>query len=313
MDHGFEKAIAQFNTILMRDIETNINYTSLLKNTVDFKSVMQYAVSDGKRLRPVIVGSLSKWQNESFMLFLEYIHTASLIIDDLPCMDNDRLRRNRPTLHVKYGEHIAHLTAYNMTFVGLKHLNDGLERIAPLYTPEDYEILGKRIRNSVYSKLGFQGLCGGQYMDLMVNKSNINLLSHREQKETILKLINMKTGDLFSLSLLLGYIGQGGSLTCLDDIEQAGRVLGLCYQIIDDLEDYPSDHCKTGGYNNICRYFTYNEIIDLFQASLNTFGKTCARLKLFTPEIKHIYQLFLEKFKEHISIIAANARKSGHP
>jgi geranylgeranyl diphosphate synthase type II len=295
-----DAAVDTFNSILISDININVNYKPILKGTHDIKEIVHYALADGKRIRPVITGSMCQWSNNGFVLFIEYIHAASIIIDDLPCMDNDTLRRGKPTLHIKYGEHIAQLTAYNITFAGLMHLNQGLEEIKPLYQPAEYTQIMTYIQNTIYVKLGFQGICGGQYMDLAVNKTNMDNRSEREQKEVILKLMRMKTGDLFGISFILGWLGRGGAFDKIAQVEEAGIMLGLCYQIIDDVEDYSADYGKNEAYNNICRYYTHNELIDLFMEKINTFAKTSTRLKILTPEITYLYKLFLNKFKKHI-------------
>jgi len=119
------------------------------------------------------------------------------------------------------------------------------------------------------------------------NDSVLNLnLSEREQKcQYLRELDNSESAVLYGLSFLI----------YKPEAHTAGLMLGSCEHIITDL--------KTQNPNGILRYYTYNEIIDLFMDRINEFAKISTRLKLFNPEIKYVYTLFLNTFKKQILLI----------
>jgi len=284
-----------FQRVLDTDLNECSNFRKMNNRGLDVKEPSYYALGEGKR---IIVGSLSHYHSEKFMLFIEYVHSSSLIIDDLPCMDNDKTRRGKDTLHIKYNEHIAQLVAYNLMIVAMKHISDGIDETQYLYSQNDFKWLQSHVRTIVHDNLGFQGICGGQYLDLIIGvEKKIENLSRREQKEIIINMIRMKTGCLFSLSFVLGWIGHGGSINAVEKIEEAGYLFGLCYQILDDIDDISHDISKNGGYANICLYYTHNEIIDLFVNNMTVFDQTMTQYDMWNPVIKELYGIMLKGFK----------------
>ena len=283
--------------LITEDLEQNSNFQDIFPGGLySIKEASRYALEYGKRLRPTIVHSLC--QNSSFVLFIEYVHNSSLIVDDLPCMDNDNVRRGAPTLHCKYGEHIAQLVAYNLMIVAMKHFSDGYQQIKSHYNQAEQDWLYEHLHREISGNLGHSGIGGGQLMDLLAGPSQ---QSPREQKEMIMKLIKLKTGCLFSLSLTLGWVGRGGSLMAVDQIKDAGYSIGICYQIIDDLRDAEKDMEKNGGHNNICKYYTRNEIIELFQSNMKNFTGTLSRHQCWNPTLKELYRYFMASFRKEIT------------
>jgi geranylgeranyl diphosphate synthase type II len=277
----------------------------LYEDLVNFNQpkIVQYVLEGGKRLRPLIISSIGGGRGSAagcFALAVEYIHNASLIIDDLPCMDNDTTRRGVKTLHTQYNEQTAILTAINMQIRGMMNLIEGFKRAEPLYSVADYRLLSDVLKNKIIAKIGSEGLCYGQHIDLTINK-DVLLKSRREQQEAITRLCELKTGCLFAISFILGWISIGGKTTLINEIEQAGYAFGMCYQIIDDLVDYPEDKKKTGGFNNVCRYYTHNEIIDLFTDKITLFVKTMSKHKLWDRIITELYQFMMDRFTEAIN------------
>jgi geranylgeranyl diphosphate synthase type II len=267
------------------------------------KKVTQYALTSGKRLRPMIIWSMSNEQDYHFSLFIEYVHNSSLIVDDLPCMDDDSKRRGVPTVHIKYGEHIAQLTAYNLMITAMKHLADGFCEVRErgLYTEEQYSQMINKLNSEVNNGLGYQGICGGQFLDLLIcNDVKLQQISQREQKELLLRIIRLKTGCLFGLSFVLGWISGGNSLDHLEEIKEIGYGFGMCYQIIDDLKDHDKDTEKNGARNNICKYFSRNEIIDMFTDHMEQFSETLTRYDLWNDTLKELYQYMLLSFRNEI-------------
>lgn len=289
--------------LIKKDIETNKNFKSLAPG-VCIKDVASYSLNSGKRLRPMITYSIS--ESEHFSLFIEYVHNSSLIVDDLPCMDNDSQRRGQPTVHVKYGEYTAQLMAYNLMITAMKHLADGFSEIrkSKLYSEQEYDLLYSKINEEISSNLGYHGICGGQYLDLLIcSDQNLQNQSPRVKKELLMKIIKLKTGCLFSLSLVLAWIYNGRDISKIQLILDAGCAFGLCYQIIDDLRDIEKDTSKNDGHNNIAKYYTYNEIIDLFTDNLEKFARTATRFDLWNDTMKELYHYMLTGFKKEITIL----------
>lgn len=297
------------------DIDTNTNFKSIFPGTMSMQKVALYCLTSGKRLRPLITLSMTQTQGPEingdagyyhFPLFIEYVHNSSLIIDDLPCMDNDAERRGAPTVHIKYGEHVAQLVSYNLMITAMKHLSDGITHVrnSGNYTQAEYEIIYKSINEDINNNLGYQGICGGQMLDLLIcTDKSLQSKSPREQRDLLLKIIKLKTGCLFSLSFVLGWVGSGSNINGLNDIKQAGYQFGTCYQIIDDLRDAKSDVQKNGGYNNICKYFSYNEIIDMFTNNIEQFAETLTRYNCWNPTLTELYNYMLQSFKSALQEI----------
>jgi geranylgeranyl diphosphate synthase type II len=178
----------------------------------------------GKRIRPVLslaVCELLGGSEQAVMPFacaLEYIHTYSLIHDDLPCMDNDELRRGMPTCHVKHGEAMALLA-------GDALLTYAFEIIS--HAKVDGEVIAEAVRIISHS-CGANGMIGGQVIDIKGTKS------YEEQVE----LARMKTGALISAAAEIGVLASGNRDDNLKSaIMSYAQNLGIAFQIKDDLLD----------------------------------------------------------------------------
>lgn len=187
----------------------------------------------GKRIRPVIALAVCEMlggREEDVMPFacaVEYIHTYSLIHDDLPCMDNDDLRRGVPTCHVKYGEALALLAGdmlLNYAFETVANANASGETIA-------------RALKILAALSGANGMIGGQVIDIRGAKS----------EEELLVLHKKKTGALIVAAAKLGALASGRA----DDgdflaVESFAENLGLAFQIKDDILDVEGDAATLG-------------------------------------------------------------------
>lgn len=194
------------------------------------KSMRYSYTASGKRLRPLLLLEFSKLFNQPCFNILdmaaavEMIHTYSLIHDDLPAMDNDTLRRGKPTNHVVFGEDVAILAGdalLNYAFETMIEcaLKDPLNAIRYL---EASKIIGEAS--------GHKGMILGQIADMMNEGSEFDL-------ET-LDFINMhKTGDLLRASMMAGAVLGGADKDALNIVEQIGIKMGLCFQIVDDVLD----------------------------------------------------------------------------
>jgi farnesyl diphosphate synthase len=193
-------------------------------------AAMRYAVlGGGKRVRPLLAfagGELSAADSERVTLAgaaVELIHAYSLVHDDLPCMDDDVLRRGKPTCHVAYGEATALLVGDALQSLAFQVL--GEYRLAS--DPNDQLHMVKLLA----SASGSRGMAGGQAIDL---ESIGRRLSVPE-----LELMHIhKTGALIRASALLGArCGDGLGQTELDALDTFAKLIGLAYQVVDDVLD----------------------------------------------------------------------------
>ncbi len=232
----------------------------------DLMAAMRYAVLDGgKRLRPLLVlaafEAVSSGPSDWFIPIeedvdeaarrggdfesgggvdetvlraacaVELIHAYSLVHDDMPCMDNDVLRRGKPTVHAQFGEATALLAG------------DALQALAfELLTPESPTLIPQRsvlLCRLLARAAGCAGMAGGQAIDL----ASVGLpLSEFELRE----MHSLKTGSLLTACVMMGAACGDASLKALDALADFGRTVGLAFQVVDDILDVSSD-CVTLG------------------------------------------------------------------
>ncbi|MEO7954360.1 MAG: polyprenyl synthetase family protein [Polaromonas sp.] len=199
---------------------------------------MRYAVLDGgKRLRPLLVmaGCAAVAGNEQAALrsacAVELIHAYSLVHDDLPCMDNDVLRRGKPTVHVRFGEAQALLAG------------DALQALAfELLTPDDESVNPQtqaRLCRMLAQAAGFQGMAGGQAIDL----ASVGLPLTSGQLHEMHRL---KTGALLQASVMMGAACGAPSMQAQNALRDYGAAIGLAFQVVDDILDVTADAATLG-------------------------------------------------------------------
>ncbi|TFI47542.1 polyprenyl synthetase family protein [Diaphorobacter sp. DS2] len=198
---------------------------------------MRYAVLDGgKRLRPLLVLAACEAVGGNAQAALraacavELIHAYSLVHDDMPCMDNDVMRRGKPTVHVRFGEARALLAG------------DALQALAfELLTPEEGvpPAMQARLCRELARAAGADGMAGGQAIDL----ASVGLQLSEDQ---LRQMHRLKTGALLQASVVMGAVcGQTpeGTLRALSDY---GAAMGLAFQVVDDVLDVTQDSATLG-------------------------------------------------------------------
>ena len=221
---------------------------------------MRYAVLDGgKRLRPLLVMAAREAVagNEEAALraacAVELIHAYSLVHDDLPCMDNDVLRRGKPTVHVQFGEADALLAG------------DALQALAfELLTPDDEVAVPPAVQATLCRLLaraaGSQGMAGGQAIDL----ASVGLALDEAQ---LREMHRLKTGALLQGSVEMGVAcGAGVQAAVADALRDYGAALGLAFQVVDDILDVTADSLtlgKTAGKDAAADKPTYVSLLGL--------------------------------------------------
>ncbi|MDO5673533.1 MAG: polyprenyl synthetase family protein [bacterium] len=197
---------------------------------------MRYSLfSGGKRLRPIlclaaadaISGSVESRRNAlPVACAIEYIHTYSLIHDDLPAMDNDDLRRGKPTNHTVYGDAAAILAGDGLLTYAFELLSS-----ASTATLDDRARL--RIIQVIARAAGSQGMVGGQSLDMIYEGKQAGY-------EVLHTIHQSKTGALITASIEAGAIAAAGDEAQVSSLHTYGEQVGLAFQIIDDLLDLES-------------------------------------------------------------------------
>ena len=201
-------------------------------------SAMNYGLfPGGKKIRSKILVDVGKIFSVNYKTLIiigaavECVHAYSLIHDDLPSMDNDFIRRGKPSTHVKFGEATAVLAGNSLLTIAFEILSDKKLN------------LKDKTKNMLIRKLskcvGHAGVAGGQFLDLNFEKKNIPFK----------KIVNMqlkKTGKLFSYCSSVPAIIKNSSVKKINTFEVIGSDIGLLFQITDDLIDYKGDSKKVG-------------------------------------------------------------------
>lgn len=194
---------------------------------------MNYSVrAGGKRLRPMLMEETyrlfggSQEVVEPFMAAIEMIHTSSLIHDDLPCMDNDELRRGLPTTWVKYGYDMAVLAGDSLLIYAV-------ETAAKAFAmTEDPAVVGRCI-GILVQKTGIYGMIGGQTVDVELTNKPI-------PHEKLDFIYHLKTGALLEASMMIGALLGGADEEETRLVEQMAAAIGVAFQIQDDILDVTS-------------------------------------------------------------------------
>ena len=200
---------------------------------------MNYSVkAGGKRLRPMLMLETSKMFDKDckniypFMAAIEFIHTYSLVHDDLPAMDNDEYRRGRKTTHAEYGEDLGILAGD-----GLLNYAYEIMTKAVLESEDPYKAI--QAMNVIATKAGIYGMVGGQTVDVISEGKKIDL-------DTIMYIHNLKTAALIEASMMAGAILAGATQTQIDTVENIANNVGIAFQIQDDILDIISTTEKLG-------------------------------------------------------------------
>jgi geranylgeranyl pyrophosphate synthase len=213
----------------------------------------------GKRVRPLLVyaaghavttSSQSNTALEGAACAIELIHTYSLIHDDLPAMDDDDLRRGKPSLHKAYDEATAILVGDGLQARAFELLAD-----APGLSAEQRIAMVKVLAAAA----GPRGMVGGQFIDIQATNSDMTLAQ-------LQAMHSLKTGALIRASLALGGIAAGANEQQLSALDEYGAHIGLAFQVVDDILDVEGDSAtlgKTQGKDEEANKPTYVKLMGL--------------------------------------------------
>lgn len=239
---NIEDAIQQKKLAINRDLETILSRGDSL-----LFQAMRYAVlSGGKRFRPLLMLAAGECFNLNidrllpFACAVELIHNYSLIHDDLPSMDDDDFRREKPTCHKVYGEDVALLAGDGLLTMAFEILGK-----APLGN-EDSELRGEVIAQ-VSQAAGAEGMVGGQLLDLTCSPEGI---TPEEYDALILK----KTGALIMTSVKIAVILAKASSEEMSAITEYSKYVGLAFQTQDDIIDAEQDQMNQTRPNSVALF-----------------------------------------------------------
>ncbi len=216
----------------LRQVLGDADQTDLLQ-----LAMREAALSAGKRIRPLLMMLLARDLGRSAAGMLdaacavEMVHAASLVLDDMPCMDNALLRRGRPAVHVRFGEDVAILAS-----ISLLSRAFGLVSAAPSIPA------GARARMSstLADAVGAQGLAKGQYQDLRVGRGD-------RACNDIAVTNDLKTGALFGAAVNIAAIMTEATDSVALPLQRFARAAGQAFQIRDDLQDGPENDVVVTG------------------------------------------------------------------
>ena len=220
--------------------DTNIFLKRLIKKQKKSELIipMKYGLfSGGKKIRSKIlldIGSLFKLNYKWLITIgsaVECIHAYSLIHDDLPCMDNDKIRRGKPTTHIKFGESTAVLAGNSLLTMAFEILSH-----------KDFNVSEKikiDLINKISESSGHLGIAGGQYLDL-------NFEHKKVPKKKIIEMEVKKTGKLFSFCCVAPLIIKRKNKNERNKFENIGADIGLLFQVADDLIDFKGNSLAAG-------------------------------------------------------------------
>ena len=196
---------------------------------------MEYSLmAGGKRLRPMLMGETYRLFGgegkiiEPFMAAIEMIHTYSLVHDDLPAMDNDDYRRGRLTTHKVFGEDFGILAGDAL----LNYAYEVMISAVCAASPENMKNCAGAAA-VIARKAGIFGMVGGQSLDVLLTDKPVN----EKEMEFI---FNLKTGALIEAAFMAGAILAGAGKECVSQLEKAGNLVGVAFQIKDDILDVTS-------------------------------------------------------------------------
>jgi geranylgeranyl diphosphate synthase type II len=227
-------AVPAFFAEYQQAVDADLQRHCAVSDDLVEQSMAYTLLAPSKRVRPVLTlltAELCRGDRPKALpvaVAVEMVHASSLILDDLPSMDDAPLRRGKPSNHLKFGEAIAILAAFGL-------LNRAFGTIAGSYEGETANRLVRLFSDAV----GSQGLVGGQAADLLATDASINF-------ETLERIHRGKTGALFVAAANAGAITAGAGDNELQSLTAFAKNLGLAFQIIDDLLDVAGDPSVTG-------------------------------------------------------------------
>ncbi len=229
--------VTEYQNIINNAVEVYVPECTFYEDIVH--SAMKYSLSiGGKRIRPVLVlefcricgGDINKAL--PFAVALEMVHTYSLIHDDLPCMDNDDMRRGKPSCHIKFGEEYALLA-------GDALLTRAFGIIAESELAQENPTIAIKAVKALSEFSGVNGMIGGQVVDLINENRNADI-------GTLETMDSLKTGALIRCAAYFGALCAGADEEKIKSADIYADKIGHAFQIVDDILDVIGDEESLG-------------------------------------------------------------------
>ena len=285
------------------------NYLSLYDSNPDMREILKYTLDGGKRMRPAIIYDILKTLNNdidgsNIAITIELIHTSSLIIDDLPCMDNDDIRRGKESLHKHYGLLTAKIASTVLISDAHMMLFKMYDTVSDQYTTDDLENRILYILENITTNIGIDGAAYGQYLDMIPKYSDEfvedvlnNEIKNYNREDSIQEIVEKKTGVIFEIAFVSSYIIGGGDIKKIDDVKLASHYFGTIFQIYDDFMDEELDKSRmvNGLTPNYVIRFGRDHSIDVMKKTITEFKTIMTRLGLYS---KFFSEMILYIFKK---------------
>jgi len=262
---------------------------SSLGEKTKLRDACEYALTNGgKRFRPLLVYLIAEALGYGLnvseaALSVEFFHTASLIVDDLPCMDNDDERRDKPSAHKVYGETIALLASYALITAAFGKIQRNAELMravgAPFAASAD-RVVTIALECAAHCS-GIMGATGGQFYDMFPPPFSL---------ENIKQVIYKKTVTLFEVAFIFGWLFGGGDLAQIQRVRKTAYHFGMAFQVADDLNDIDQDE-KMERDINLAKFFGKERAHAVFEEEMRAFDFSLKELRLDTPSFFKMQQM----------------------
>jgi farnesyl diphosphate synthase len=294
MEDDFGKALRQTAELMDRELREFLPENNGLEKQL--YEAMRYSVlSGGKRLRAFLViqaadlFSVPRLHSTRVASALEIIHSYSLIHDDLPCMDDDDLRRGMPTVHKQFDEATAVLAGDALQSLAFEIIGDAKTHSSP-------EVRVKLVSKLAHA-IGVRGMVGGQTMDIYADGDDIDIV-------TITRLQQLKTGALITFACEAGAILGHASPQQTQVLKAYAHDLGLAFQIADDILDTeasPEEMGKATGKDEAAGKATFVSLMGLEEAKIHAamlVDQAIEHLEPFGPKadlLRHAARFAIER------------------
>jgi geranylgeranyl diphosphate synthase type II len=246
----FDKKFSSYYEKIEKSIYES--FSQCEKNNPLVEACLYILLNGGKRIRSIIVLIIAEELNNHFPVVeaaksIELFHTASLVADDLPSMDNDDKRRNKLSVHKVYGENMALLVTYALIAEGYESITRCISALKKHNTSHtNWDEIGVLAFENASRNTGLNGIVGGQLLDLHPPES--------KTKNLIENIILKKTSSLFEIAFVFGWLFGGGALKSLSLVKEMSNHFGMAFQIIDDFDDIEKDKLHANSSNIVLSY-----------------------------------------------------------
>ena len=313
----YKNKMKYINTAIQKYIYEPIKTTNPL-----IYDMVKHALDGGKRLRSVITLTVSEAINPTIdltklALCVELLHNTSLIVDDMPCMDNDKYRRGKETIHYKYGIQKAQALVSYFLKQAYEFLHENyleLRNMQPLdefnTDLEDKLILIYELLNT---NMGFLGAATGQFIDICPMNELMKEESYTKYYKNIsniLDLIYLKTTTFFEVGFIPSYILSLNKIYTNNESDKMKKIIryfGLAFQISDDFEDIEQDTNRVDleyNPNIVCKY-GISEAYKIYRDAITQFLNLSQELNITHP----IFNELCDFLNNRVNVVMNNTEK----